>query len=250
MPNRVIRDGWLDSARIDKLDAHAERFLLRLMLRADDFGRYHANPQLLKSMLFPLRDDIRNTDIARCLAACEEAGLVRTFESKGGRYLYIVDFRQRTRAIESKFPAPPSDDGHPPGTCQTLDSQPRTYSETETEASADAGASARGRQVRGSMPASLDALGEPFRLAWESWLVDLTQRKYGRPPTNHQCHLHLVTLAKIAEAGGNPIAAINNAIAKGLLVPCLPFDGQKTVKRDPEPTTITLTAEDLAEPAP
>src|SRR5574343_23713 len=81
MPSRIIRDGWLESERINALKPEEECFYLRLCLRADDFGRYHANPVLLKSNVFPLRENVRSTDIPRWLAACQKAGLVRCYEA-------------------------------------------------------------------------------------------------------------------------------------------------------------------------
>lgn len=111
MPTRLIREGWIESAAIDALSVHAERFFLRLCLKADDYGRYHANEQLLKSNLFPLKEDVRNTDIARWLAECEAAGLVRSFSAQSKRFLEIPKFGQRVRAETSKFP---SFDGHLP----------------------------------------------------------------------------------------------------------------------------------------
>lgn len=127
MPNRIIREGWLESGRIDSLDAPAERFFLRLCLKADDFGRFHAAPQLLKSLLFPLKEDIRNTDMSRCLAACEKAGLFHCYEVAGKRYLEINNFDQRLRAKVSKFPPWQAHDG------QTSDMR-RLDSEAEAEA--------------------------------------------------------------------------------------------------------------------
>jgi len=118
MPSRVIREGWLESERIDSLDQAAERFFLRLCLKADDFGRFHANPQILKSLLFPLKDDLRSTDMSRNLAACERAGLVRCYSVSSKRYVEILKFEQRLRAKVSKFPSPADScqahDGHMP----------------------------------------------------------------------------------------------------------------------------------------
>ncbi len=131
MPSRIIREGWLESESVDRLSPQAERFFLRLCLRADDFGRYHANPQLLKSNLFPLKDDARSADMTRCLDEIEAAGLIRCYEVASKRYVEIVRFNQRTRANHSKFPEPPgreqthdqpvtnprlTDDGHLPDT--------------------------------------------------------------------------------------------------------------------------------------
>jgi hypothetical protein len=121
MPNRIIREGWIDSERISRLSAAEECFFLRLCLKADDFGRYTANLKLLKSALYPLRDDVRDTDIARNLAAAQETGLIRCYEVEGKRYLVIPDFRQRNRASTSKFPDPSN--GQMLEMCPTFDRQ-------------------------------------------------------------------------------------------------------------------------------
>ena len=94
MPNRILRD-WTDSDRVNSLTAEAERFFTRLIMKADDFGRYHADPKRLKAFLFPLNDDLRETDISRWLAECEQAGLMRFYEVSGKRYLELWNFGQR-----------------------------------------------------------------------------------------------------------------------------------------------------------
>lgn len=110
MPNRIIRDGWLESEAINQLDQGAERFFLRLCLCADDYGRYNANPILLKSNLFPLREDVRCTDISRWLAACEKAGMVRMYQAEAKAFLEIAKFGQRIKDnVKSKFPECPPD---------------------------------------------------------------------------------------------------------------------------------------------
>ncbi len=135
MPTRVIRDGWLESMAINTLKPEEERFFLRLCLRADDHGRYHANPVLLRSNLFPLREDVRSTDIPRWLAACEKAGLVRCYEVTGTGYLEIVKFGQRMRHPNSKYPAPPqvaANGGELP-----LEAESEVEAEVEAEAEAE-----------------------------------------------------------------------------------------------------------------
>jgi hypothetical protein len=119
MPSRIIREGWLESEPINGLSKEAEVFFLRLCLRADDYGRYHANPILLKSNLYPLKEAIRSTDIPRWVAECETAGLVRCYEHSKKRFLEIIKFGQRTRT-DSKFPSP-EDEGVT--FCQTNDGQ-------------------------------------------------------------------------------------------------------------------------------
>jgi hypothetical protein len=105
MPNRIIREGWLESEPINGLSKDAELFFLRLCLKADDYGRYHGNPILLKSSLYPLKESIRSTDMPRWLAECEKAGLVRCYQHSDKKFVEIVKFMQRTRT-DSKFPSP------------------------------------------------------------------------------------------------------------------------------------------------
>ena len=114
------------------VDADAERFFLRLCLRADDYGRYHANPVLLRSNLFPLREDVRSTDIPRWLAACEKAGLLRCYSADGKAFLEIPKFEQRMRAAVSKFPPPSANDGQMTVKRPSDDGPPLSETETET----------------------------------------------------------------------------------------------------------------------
>lgn len=107
MPSRMIREGFITSQRVARLAAPEERFFFRLLLVVDDFGRHEAFPQLLRSALYPLCDDVRSADILRFLAACERAELVRCYEAEGKRYLEVQRFRQRLRAMRSKCPEPP-----------------------------------------------------------------------------------------------------------------------------------------------
>lgn len=133
MPNRIIREGWIESPRIDQLTPLAERFFLRLCLRADDFGRYHATPQLLKSNLFPLREDVKTAQIEGWLGECVGVGLLTRYEHDGKAFLEIPRFEQRMRAAKSKFPTPPTDVRHMTVICQTEDRPPLSEAETESE---------------------------------------------------------------------------------------------------------------------
>jgi hypothetical protein len=133
MPNRILREGILTSERVNALDWDAEVFYRRLMSVVDDFGRYTANPKLLRAALYPLQiEKVRDANIAKWLDACVEAGLVRVYAQSGAsgdrcgnqstasadrsggdkRYLEMLDFRQQVRAKESKYPHPPADAQH------------------------------------------------------------------------------------------------------------------------------------------
>lgn len=114
MPSRIIREGWVDSDAIDKLSAAAERFFLRLCLRADDWGRFQGDPRLLRSALFPLRDDITIADVVawtrECTSATNAKGepLVASYQADGKCYLVVLKHGQRRRPdMRPKFPDPP-----------------------------------------------------------------------------------------------------------------------------------------------
>lgn len=118
MPIRMIRD-WTDSEKVDRLSPQAEVLFIRLMMKADDFGCFHAHPALVKSFCFPLRDNVRNTDISRWIEECQSAGLLVTYADpqSGKNFLQILNFGQRMKQSRHKFPPPP-DRGEPelPGT--------------------------------------------------------------------------------------------------------------------------------------
>lgn len=110
MPNRMLRD-WTMSDKVVLISVHAERFFVRLIMKADDYGCFHADVRLLKANLFPLLlDNIREADLLRWMAECQKAGLVVLYESEGKKYVRILDFRQRLDKARSKYPLPTSHD--------------------------------------------------------------------------------------------------------------------------------------------
>lgn len=114
MANRVIRD-WTDSERVNALSWQAEVLFTRLCMKADDYGSFHANSKLVRSLLFPLKSDaIRETDVTRWLDECEKAGLIVFYEASDKWYLRIINFGQRLRAMKKRFPDMPNEDGRNP----------------------------------------------------------------------------------------------------------------------------------------
>jgi hypothetical protein len=106
MPNRIIREGILTSERINRLSPKAELFYRRLMSVADDYGRFHSNPVLLRSACYPLQiDTVHDKDITEWLTECVENLAVVVYEAQGKRCLELMNFRQQQRAKDSKFPA-------------------------------------------------------------------------------------------------------------------------------------------------
>jgi len=103
MPNRILRD-YTDSELVDKLSAPAEVLFIRLFMKADDYGLFHANPKLVKSACFPLRE-VKESDIVKWLSECNEINLIDIYEVEGKKYLKINNFNQRLRVMTSKYPS-------------------------------------------------------------------------------------------------------------------------------------------------
>lgn len=128
MPRRTLRDTINTSPHVDKLDFASEVLYRRLMSEVDDYGRMEALPVIIRSKCFPLRvDRIRETDLVRSLAACQDADLIRIYEVSEagvsrqipsvelvagsvvlGHNSFLVMLRvEPPRAIHSKHPEPP-----------------------------------------------------------------------------------------------------------------------------------------------
>lgn len=106
MPKRLVAD-FSDDSRFDDIEASEERLYLRIFLKADDFGRFHADPRLIRGACFPLIESILTTDIRAGLDELEKRGLIALYEASGKPYLVIIDFGQRLKSSKAKFPPLP-----------------------------------------------------------------------------------------------------------------------------------------------
>ncbi|MEM7789785.1 MAG: hypothetical protein AAF546_00155 [Verrucomicrobiota bacterium] len=104
MPNRIIREGLLDSEAINSLSDKAECWYHRLMLICDDAGRYDGRPQMVASRSYPLRDNLRAKDVVATLDKLVEAGLIMRYEANGKPYIQLVKWQKCGKAKTSKFP--------------------------------------------------------------------------------------------------------------------------------------------------
>lgn len=143
MPSRILREGLLDSDAVGEVSIGAEALFVRLLLLADDFGRYDARVSVVCRRAFVNRRSVDEHMTGEWLTELHEAGLVAVYEVAGKQFLEILNFRQRTRASGSKYPARPGadhtnqalsskNDGHSADKCQTDDRPPRTYSYSES----------------------------------------------------------------------------------------------------------------------
>jgi len=72
----------------------------------DDFGRFHADHRLLRAACYPLRiDTVKNADIEKHLKECAKADLLMVYNTGTQQVVQLHNFRQRSRANDSKFTA-------------------------------------------------------------------------------------------------------------------------------------------------
>lgn len=107
MPDRVLRDELLKSARWWSVSSRAHDLWLGVFLSADDAARYSGAP-------FPLRTHCMagtadDKEVEALLAELIKADLLREYkDAKGQRYLFMPRFNQRKRYVKtSRYPEPP-----------------------------------------------------------------------------------------------------------------------------------------------
>lgn len=199
MPNRIIREAILSSEKMALLSWQEEVFYRRLMSIVDDYGRYEANPQLLRARCYPLQTDaVRAADISRWMAACQTAGLILCYEVSGKCYLEVNNFQQQQRSA-SKYP-------------------PCTSSEiicNQLVSNAHLGVS-----VSVSVSEDVKTAAPPFVLpdwippdTWAAYCKVRTGKKAKNEP--HALGLIVKDLEKFKDAGHDPIECLNNSIKSG-----------------------------------
>src|ERR1041385_3742916 len=101
MPNRILRDGILNSPRFNKLSDGAKLLYYRLMSVVDDYGRYHANESTVRCACWPLcPNNYSDREIKKYLAECAhgDSPLLTFYEVDGFHYLVLNDFGQQVGA--------------------------------------------------------------------------------------------------------------------------------------------------------
>ena len=115
MPNRILRDGINDSRSVCALSDSGEIFYRRLMSLVDDYGRYDADPEVLRGKLFCRMLDrwpLERVQEALSEVSAGESPLVSVYQNN--KFLQINNFKQAVRSKQSKWPAP---DEHLRSTC-------------------------------------------------------------------------------------------------------------------------------------
>jgi hypothetical protein len=104
MPNRLIRDGLLQSEAVLSVPVEARWLYVTILLSADDVGLFEATPFKLAR-----NADIRREHLDGFLEMLADKDLVRLYEVKGRRFGFIPLFGQRLQIKRIKHAAPPDE---------------------------------------------------------------------------------------------------------------------------------------------
>lgn len=105
MPQRILKPGITTSPKWDGSSWMAQSFYIRLLTLVDDFGRYEANINLLRSHAFPLREDMRAPQVQKLCHELQANQLAIFYKVDGKEYLQLTNWTNAPRAEKSKFPA-------------------------------------------------------------------------------------------------------------------------------------------------
>lgn len=210
MPNRILRDGILTSPRVAKLGWAEEVFYRRLMSVVDDFGRYYADPGMLRAACYPRQlSKVTDPDVGKWTRILVEAGLVRVYRALDREsYVELLDFRQQARAKASKFPAPADE---PSGACiadaahihsNRIADAPVVVYEDEDE---DGGVDEARKRARVEVPDWMPP----------QWTDYCAYRKARKGWTAKAEALCIRELSRLRDAGHDPAAVIEQSIRNG-----------------------------------
>lgn len=200
MPNRYVREAAIKSKSVNMLSWQAEVFWRRLLNLVDDFGRYHADPELLRIDVFPRQlDKVRVADIERLIDECEKAVLLFRYSSASKPYL-VMNQWERGRAQYSDYPEPPANISKQLKSTvykgkQVKADTPDSDSDSDPDSNSD--------------PAWM--LVDPFKSAWKEW--KLHRKEIRHKLTNRTARMQLNTLSKWGSV--KSVAMINLSIQNG-----------------------------------
>lgn len=107
MPNRIIKQSICTSESMARLTWFEQILFIRLLVSADDYGRFDARPAIIRGALFPL-DSVTTKAVEDGLHKLSTQGMISLYEVGGKPFLELTAWlRHNTpRAKESRFPAP------------------------------------------------------------------------------------------------------------------------------------------------
>jgi hypothetical protein len=109
MPNRIIHEKACNSLTLDALSDGAERLFWRLTTKADDYGRFDADPRSLLGSCFPLKiGRLAPSRIGKWRDELSEKGVIGLYRIGERVFGAFTNWRtyQRTREGKPKYPSP------------------------------------------------------------------------------------------------------------------------------------------------
>jgi len=169
-----------DEALIE-LDPEIRLTGLLLRFYVDDHGRGSANPELVRSQLYPLTPHLDGEVVEWHLAVLEDVGYVRLYKDGARLLLQVVEWPSQDRAQPSRLPAPPDDPPPSPDASRG----PREPLATSSRASREDVAVVEEREERGEERASGESgAGEESEAARARALL------VGKPEPSPFCKKH------------------------------------------------------------
>ena len=113
MPNRFIKESIGTSETLALISGDEERHFWRLVVQADDFGRFDARPHVIRSRGYSaMLGAVGEEESERRTIALAEARLIGLYENGDRRYGYFPTWakHQQIRSQASKYPDPLSVD--------------------------------------------------------------------------------------------------------------------------------------------
>ena len=112
---RIITNEITKDRQVNELSSDTSRLAFTwLVTFADKEGRTYGDPALVRSMLFPRRDDITIEQMTAYIQEWQEAGFIQWYEAGGDRWIYFTGFDKNQPGLR-KEKEPPSRIPPPPG---------------------------------------------------------------------------------------------------------------------------------------
>ena len=113
MPNRILREGHVESESVSALSDWTHRVYFNLFSKADDAGRHDGRVALLRSRLFPLGTSKRDDDFRKAVAELQKPRdaddnplhpLVIAYKFEGKPYLQLTKWERCGNTERSHHP--------------------------------------------------------------------------------------------------------------------------------------------------
>lgn len=102
MPNRMVRDGMLESEAVLSQPVEGRWLYVSLLLQADDLGLFEAT-----EFKIGRKADVNRDVVGKLMQMLADADLIRFYQAGQKTYGFIPKFRQRVQIKSSRHPLPP-----------------------------------------------------------------------------------------------------------------------------------------------